>query len=226
MPRSRPLVPMAPRLASAHTRSSGPLLDILRLLTWAGRALGCRPPVALGEAAPGTGHLAGSLRPCPPRGPGHNTGSSAQALPHSSHCRLPACTATWGKPESGVGDSEEPGVPLISPHQEGPEEVLSLGVTLMSPRRGLAQGTEDMQKNPFYRQERRGQKNRCFQKALVKGQAPERSCKMSVSNRNPSPPHYWDHMSLICLIVYLPLVPSVCSRRGGMHVCLTHCCVP
>lgn len=69
-------------------------------------------------------------------------------------------------------------------------------------------------------------KKNMFPKGTGEGAGSEGSCKMSVSNRNPSPPHYWDHMSPVSLIVYLPLVPSVCSRRAGMHVCLTHCCVP
>lgn len=96
-----PFNPHGPGPASAQARSSGCPLHTLGLLTWAGRALGCRPPAAPGEAAPGTGCPAGSPRPCPPRGPGHSTGSSARLLPHRSRCRPPAGTATWGKPESG-----------------------------------------------------------------------------------------------------------------------------
>ena len=96
-----PFNPHGPGPASAQARSTGCLLHILGLLTWAGRAPGCRLPAALGEAAPGTGYPAGSPRPCPPRGCGRSTGSCARLLPHSSRCRPPAGTATWGKPESG-----------------------------------------------------------------------------------------------------------------------------
>lgn len=107
-------------------RSSSHLLDVLGLLTWVGRAPGHRPPAASGEAARGTGRPAGPPRPRPPREPGHSTASSARRLPHSSRCRPPACTATWGEPESGAYP-EQPGTPLVSLHREGPGEALSGG---------------------------------------------------------------------------------------------------
>lgn len=106
-----PLTPTALGLVSATPGAQAAYWATGGLLTWVGRAPGCRPPAAVGEAAPGTEYLAGSPRLCPPRGPGHSTGSSARRLPHSSRCRPPACTATWGKPVSGGHPRER-----ASPH--------------------------------------------------------------------------------------------------------------
>ena len=117
----------------------------------AGRARGCRPPAALGGAAPGTGCPAGSPRPCPPRGPGHSTGSSAPPLPHSSGCKRPACTATWGKRVSG-GAPGDPASPHVHPRPERAWKRFSFrGVTFTSPLGGSAQWTENIQKTPLCR---------------------------------------------------------------------------
>ena len=101
--------PHGPSPTSAHARHSGCLLPTLGLLTWGGRAPGCRPPVALGGAAPGTGCPAGSPRPCPRRGPGRSTGSSAPPLPHSSGCKRPACTQAWKPGSQHAGDTRKVG---------------------------------------------------------------------------------------------------------------------
>lgn len=65
--------------------------------TWEDRAPGCRSHGARDEAMPGTGYQAGSLRRYPLHEPGHSTGFSVRALPHSSYYRLPAYNATWEK---------------------------------------------------------------------------------------------------------------------------------
>lgn len=65
--------------------------------TWEDRAPGCRSRGTRDEATPGTGYQAGSLPRCPLHAPGHSTGFSVRALPHSSHYRLPAYNATWEK---------------------------------------------------------------------------------------------------------------------------------
>ena len=146
-----PCYPHGPSPTSAHARHSGCLLPTLGLLTWAGRAPGCRPPVAPGGAAPGTGCPAGSPRPCPRRGPGHSTGSSAPPLPHSSGCKRPACTATWGKRESG-GAPGDPASPHVHPRPERAWKRFSFrGVTFTSPLGGSAQWTENIQKTPLCR---------------------------------------------------------------------------
>lgn len=158
-------------------------LPRLGLLTWAGRAPGCRPPAALGGAAPGTGCPAGSPRPCPPRGPGHSTGSSAPPLLHSSGCRPPACTATWGKQESG-GVQGEPGFPSRPPQTgKGLENVLSLGSHCLH-REEQCRGQRTFRRPRFAEGEVEG---RSVQKSNGEGAGhPRGPAETSVSNRNPS----------------------------------------
>lgn len=120
---SHPIIsPTATGLVSAHSRTSGCFPNTSGLLTWVGRDLGCRLPAALDEAAPGTGYLAGSPHPCPPREPVHNIASSVQTLLHSSHCMQPACTSTWGKLESGgtQGNRASPHLPILERAWRGP----------------------------------------------------------------------------------------------------------
>lgn len=91
---SQPTSPAVTGLGSAHSGTLSSFLDTLGLLTWPGRALGCRPPAAPGAAAPGTGYLAGPPRPHAPRGPAHSTAASAQTLLRSSRYTPPAYTST------------------------------------------------------------------------------------------------------------------------------------
>lgn len=185
-----PCYPHGPSPTSAHARHSGCLLPTLGLLTWGGRAPGCRPPVALGGAAPGTGCPAGSPRPCPRRGPGRSTGSSAPPLPHSSGCKRPACTATWGKQESG-GAPGEPGFPSRPPQtRKGLEKVLFPGSHFYVSTGRLSAVDREHSEDPTLQKGKL--KADVSRKAMGEGAGhPRGPAETSVSNRNPSPTITW-----------------------------------